>query len=251
MLVSPRRLVANMFLLLDFAIVLWEEFFTLISIPFLTRLQFLDENMWSSPRRRSCGCYRFLSVVKPIFICVDWLRNKTCVTATPVVDNYIKGLCIHLKSQCGVPVTQLELFPYGFEANKVTVTMHLDRYVQISFARIDAFELDEIWFQQDGATAHISRAWMAVLKETLPRPHHWITGDLECPTCSPDLVTFWSFHEVFRNHVFMCTIQYPVEIWRPKNSPAVLARVVINYRNQFTRVREWRRHLSDLIFKTM
>lgn len=55
-----------------------------------------------------------LEVVPPIFICVDTSTNKTCATwLTPILENCIIGLCMHLKSQCGVQFPQLELLIPG------------------------------------------------------------------------------------------------------------------------------------------
>lgn len=60
------------------------------------------------------GAIVFLAM-KPIFICVGRLTNKTCATGlTPTLENCIKGLCIHPKSQCGVQFPQLELLVPGF-----------------------------------------------------------------------------------------------------------------------------------------
>ena len=53
-------------------------------------------------------------VMKPIIICVDPSRNKTCVTGlTRILENCIKGLCIHLKSQCGAQFPQVGLLVPG------------------------------------------------------------------------------------------------------------------------------------------
>ena len=53
-------------------------------------------------------------VMKPIFICVDPSTNKTCATGlTPILDNCMKGLCMHPKSQCGAQFPQVELLVPG------------------------------------------------------------------------------------------------------------------------------------------
>lgn len=81
--------------------------------------------------------------------------------------------------------------PWFFEENGNTVTVNSDRYVnmleQFLFPRLDELDLGDFWFQQDGATAHTSRASMAVLREHFPERLISIRGDLEWPARSPDL----------------------------------------------------------------
>ena len=71
------------------------------------------------------------------------------------------------------------------------MTVNSDRYVnmleEFFLPRIDELDLGDIWFQQDGATAHTSRASMAVLREHFPERLISIRGDLEWPARSPDL----------------------------------------------------------------
>ncbi|QQP53887.1 Transposable element Tc3 transposase [Caligus rogercresseyi] len=53
--------------------------------------------------------------------------------------------------------------------------------------RINELDQGDILFQQDGATAHTSRASMAVLREHFSERLISIRGDLEWPARSPDL----------------------------------------------------------------
>jgi hypothetical protein len=53
--------------------------------------------------------------------------------------------------------------------------------------RLDEMDLGDIWFQQDGATVHTSRASMAVLRDHFPGRLSSLRGDLEWPARSPDL----------------------------------------------------------------
>jgi hypothetical protein len=53
--------------------------------------------------------------------------------------------------------------------------------------RLDEMDLGDIWFQQDGAMAHTSRASMAVLQDHFPGRLISLRGNLEWPVRSPDL----------------------------------------------------------------
>ena len=64
--------------------------------------------------------------------------------------------------------------PYFFEEDKVTVTVNSDRYCEMleTFLRPKLnmlHDIDNVWFQQDGATAHTSRRAMGILKEDVPK----------------------------------------------------------------------------------
>ena len=77
-----------------------------------------------------------------------------------------------------------------FEENEVIVTVNSNRYVNMLdffLPRINELDLGDIWFQQNGATAHTSRASMAVLREHFPERLISIRGDLEWAARSPDL----------------------------------------------------------------
>uniref|UniRef100_UPI00358F6F10 uncharacterized protein n=1 Tax=Myxine glutinosa TaxID=7769 RepID=UPI00358F6F10 len=69
--------------------------------------------------------------------------------------------------------------PYFFEEGGVTVTITSDRYIDMleNFLRpqlehLDLEELD-VWFQQDGATAHTARRSLQVLREMFPDQVMW------------------------------------------------------------------------------
>jgi hypothetical protein len=156
--------------------------------------------------------------------------------------------------------------PWFFEENEVTVTVNSDRYVnmleEFFFPRLDELDLGDIWFQQDGATAHTSRASMAVLREHFPERLISIRGDLEWPARSPDLTPcdfffffLWGF------------LKFRVYVNRPRtlqdlkaniraeiaNIPAaMLVRVMTNATNRLIQCMDnGGRHLRDMIFKTV
>ena len=136
------------------------------------------------------------------------------------------------------------------------VTARLDE-----FPRLDELDLGDIWFQHapDGATAHTSRASMAVLKEHFPERLISIRGDLEWPARSPDLTPcdffLWGFlkSRVYVNRPSTLEdLKTNIQEEIANITPAMLARVMTNARNRFTQCMEnGGRHLSDLIFKTM
>ena len=83
--------------------------------------------------------------------------------------------------------------PYFFEEGGSTVTVTSARYVQM----LDTFlqpelqrrgvDVSQVWFQQDGATAHTARLSMTKVQEMFP--HRVISrfGDVHWPARSPDL----------------------------------------------------------------
>ena len=65
--------------------------------------------------------------------------------------------------------------PYFFEEEGATVTVTSKRYVEMlrNFLRPQLQSLrvnrEEMWFQQDGATAHTARASMTVVRQMFPQ----------------------------------------------------------------------------------
>ena len=153
--------------------------------------------------------------------------------------------------------------PWFFEENEVTVTVNSDRYVnmleEFFFPRIEELDQGDIWFQQDGATAHTSRTSMAVLREHFPERLISIRGDLEWPARSPDLSPcdfyLWGY---LKSRVY---VNRPRSLLDLKanireeigNIPAdTLVRVMANTRNRYMQCMDnGGRHLPDMIFKTV
>ena len=52
--------------------------------------------------------------------------------------------------------------------------------------KLDELE-EEVWFQQDGATAHTSRRSLSILREMFPGHLISLRGDIGWPVRSPDL----------------------------------------------------------------
>ena len=105
----------------------------------------------------------------------------------------MKTLSIAKKSQYGAQSVFGVIGPYFFEEDGETVTVTSERYIQMlrQFLQRELrrrhMEARQIWFQQDGATAHTARNSMQVLREMFPQ--HVISrfGDINWPARSPDL----------------------------------------------------------------
>ncbi|XP_039280784.1 uncharacterized protein LOC120350607 [Nilaparvata lugens] len=85
--------------------------------------------------------------------------------------------------------------PYFFEDDNIAVTVTSERYVTMlqTFLQpkleelAEEQDLGEIWFQQDGATAHTARISMDLLREMFPGRLISLRGDVKWPARSPDL----------------------------------------------------------------
>ena len=87
-----------------------------------------------------------------------------------------------------------------FEEEGATVTVTSERYVEMlgNFLRPQLRSLrvnmEEMWFQQDGATAHTARASMTVVRQMFPQHVVSRFGDVPWPPHSPDLSQIKSVH---------------------------------------------------------
>jgi hypothetical protein len=85
--------------------------------------------------------------------------------------------------------------PYFFEEDNTSLTMTSARYIKMlnTFLfrelRRHNFNMQQIWFQQDGATAHMARASMQVVRDMFPQ--HVISrfGDIHWLPRSPPYAT--------------------------------------------------------------
>ncbi|KAG5323085.1 TC3A transposase, partial [Pseudoatta argentina] len=151
--------------------------------------------------------------------------------------------------------------PWFFEENEVAVTVNSDRYLnmlqEFFFPRLNELDLGDIWFQQDGATAHTSRASMAVLREHFPERLISIRGDLEWQARSPDLTPcdffLWGFlkSRVYVNRPStLQDLKTNIQEEIANITPAMLARVMTNARNRIAPDKQlllslWRFATSD------
>lgn len=152
--------------------------------------------------------------------------------------------------------------PYFFEENNVTVTVNSDRYCEMleTFVRpkLTYFhDMNRVWFQQDGATAHTSRRSMEVLREMFPGHVISLRGDIGWPARSPDLnpcdYFLWGY---LKSKVY---INRPQSIEQLKRAicqevaaipQEMTRRVVENFRERLQKCMDNNgSHLTDVIFK--
>lgn len=153
--------------------------------------------------------------------------------------------------------------PYFFEENGRTVSVTSDRYVtmiqQFFLPALQEMDLDNVWFQQDGATAHTSRISMGVLRAAFPERLISLRGDVNWPARSPDLAPpdyfLWGYlkslvykdrpHTLddLRNNIRAEIANIPVNM---------LERVTQNFRRRLNQcIDNGGRHLTDIVFKTV
>ena len=152
--------------------------------------------------------------------------------------------------------------PWFFEENERTVSVTSERYLKMLqdffLPKLNEMGLDDVWFQQDGATAHTSRASMVFLNETFPGHVISLRGDLQWPARSPDLAPcdyfLWGHLKsiVYRdrpnnlnhlkNNIRAAVANIPIEM---------LERVYTNFRKRLTQcIDNNGHHLPDILFKT-
>ena len=139
---------------------------------------------------------------------------------------------------------------YFFEDKDSSVlTITFARYIEMleNFLQPQLNELaadvEDIWFQQDGATAHTAKRTMHYLGELLPRhiiSHH---GNIPSPVWSPDLAPcdffLWGYLKEVYKHRPCNLVELKTAIHEEiqQITPAMTVRVVRNFR----------RHLNSCI----
>lgn len=154
--------------------------------------------------------------------------------------------------------------PYFFEEEGIAVTVTSARYEEMlnNFLRPELerrqVNMRDVWFQQDGATAHTARASMEVVRQMFPG--HVISrfGDVHWPPRSPDLSIcdffLWGY---LKSRVY---IKKPRTLDDLKNSirqeiEAVPNEMLENSVRNFQKriqicMQQEGRHLKDIIFRT-
>lgn len=152
--------------------------------------------------------------------------------------------------------------PWFFEENNHTVTVTAHRYVNMVqdflLPELEGMGVGEVWFQQDGATAHTARNSMTVLRQHFPGRLISSRGDLHWPARSPDLTPcdyfLWGYLkslvynerprtlDELKNNIRHAVVNIPVDM---------LERVQNNFQNRLRQCIENNgRYLPDIIFKT-
>lgn len=150
--------------------------------------------------------------------------------------------------------------PYFFEnedGQAVTVNSQRYRHMLQTFLVPELHEHENLWFQQDGATAHTARISMAVLRNLFPGRLISRFGDVPWPARSPDLTApdffLWGY------------LKHKVFITRPQNleqlkerireaireiQPETLQRVMNNFQSRVQQcVQSDGAHLIDVLFR--
>ena len=92
-------------------------------------------------------------------------------------------------------VAEFGIWDPNFFEEDVTVTVNSDRYCEMlkTFLRPKLnilHNMDNAWFQQDGATAHTFQRGMGILREMFPGHLISLRGDISWSIHSPDLNSF-------------------------------------------------------------
>jgi len=123
---------------------------------------------------------------------------------------------------------------------------------------VDELE-DDVWFQQDGATAHTSRRSLSILREMFPGNLISLHGDIGWPALSPDLTRcdffLWGYLKAKVYERRPGTIEQLKLAIRQKVAaitPAITRKAMDNFRERLQQcVINNGRHLSDVIFKSV
>lgn len=153
--------------------------------------------------------------------------------------------------------------PYFFEEDERAVTVTAARYREMLssflFPKLDEITLGDVWFQQDGATAHTARDTMQLLREHFPERLISLRGDHPWPARSPDLTPcdffLWGYLKSIvyndrpqtllhlKNNIRNAIADIPV---------SMLERVEENFKKRVSQcIDNGGHHLSDVIFKTV
>lgn len=152
--------------------------------------------------------------------------------------------------------------PYFFQENGRAVTVNSERYLtmiqEFFVPALGDLELDSVWFQQDGATAHTDTDTMDFLRKAFPGRLVSPGGDVNWPERSPDLSPcdyfLWGFLKFMVYNDRPQTLEDLQNNIRTEitNIPVhMLERVDLNFRNRLKQcVDSGGQQLKDIIFKT-
>jgi len=168
----------------------------------------------------------------------------------------------NLSVWCGISTVGI-VGPYFFEDEGATVTVTSGGYVEMlsNFLRPQLRSLrvnmEEMWFQQDGATAHTARASMTVFRQMFPQHVVSRFGDVPWLPRSPDLSAcdffLWGY---FKSKVYVLKprtvddLKVPIREEIAIVPQEMLVNVMQNFEERLrTSVLQEGRHLSDIIFR--
>jgi hypothetical protein len=151
--------------------------------------------------------------------------------------------------------------PYFFEKGNRAANVNSERYVsmlQNLFApALEELGLENVWFQQDGATAHTARASMQVSREMFLGRLISLRGDIPWPARSPDLTPcdffLWGYlkAEVYKHRPRnLQTLKEAIRTEIRRIPKEMLERVMRNFTSPLQQCLDNDgHHLADIIFK--
>ena len=153
--------------------------------------------------------------------------------------------------------------PYYFEnENNQAVTVNGQRYKDMLnnflIPAIERMNLEDLYFQQDGATCHTTRENMAILRSQFPGQLISRFGDVEWPARSPDLSPLdfflWGYlkERVYRgNPTTLTDLKDAIDSEIRLIGPAITSAVMNSMRNraEFC-IQSTGGHMKNIIFKT-
>lgn len=152
--------------------------------------------------------------------------------------------------------------PYFFEENDNCVSVNSSRYCEMLLGflkpKLPSLGNNDVWFQQDGATAHTAAKSLEILKEMFPSRLISIRGDISWPARSPDLAPcdffLWGY---LKEKVYQCkprTIEDLKERIKDEINnipPTMLNKVMESFETRLKEcIANGGRHLNDTIFKS-
>ena len=152
--------------------------------------------------------------------------------------------------------------PYFFEENDITVTVTSQRYINminnffIPELQRRQLNFENLWYQQDGATAHTARTSIAVLRHWFPNRLISRFGDISWPSRSPDLSSCdfflwgWLKARVYEDKPrTLLELKESIRQHIAQIDDDLLKRVDANFRTRLQHcINENGHHLLDIIF---
>ena len=196
-----------------------------------------------------------------LFGCVNKQNIRYWSAENPRELHQIPLHCERVTVWCAISSVGI-IGPYFFEENERTVTVNAARYrkmiEEFFLPHLEEMDVGDVWFQQDGATAHTARASMELLREHFPDRLISLRGDLPWPARSPDLTPcdffLWGYLKSIvyndrpetlahlKTNIRNAIAEIPVDM---------LQRVTQNFRNRLNQcIDNGGRHLIDVIFKS-
>ena len=180
--------------------------YNLYTMPFAAKISLLSNSV-----AVNC-CQRILANVHPTAILLTSDKAHFRLTGCVNKQNFrywagVNPHELHERSLHSERVTvscavgEFVLGPYFFEdEDGSALTIISDRYIEMLENILQpqlnelAADVENIWFQQDGATVHTVQRTMLYLRELFPRHIISHRGDNHWPAQSPDLAPYDFFH---------------------------------------------------------